>query len=94
MHTLKIEHYRLLRMEEHISSRLVSNLSGNGIEAGEINILGFGNIKLPQDELDLTLEKYDICISIVVVNGSDTGKISVFHYAAYASMNVRVCPYF
>jgi hypothetical protein len=43
-------------MEEHISSRYVSKLSGNGIEAGEIIILGFGNIKLPQDELDLTLE--------------------------------------
>jgi hypothetical protein len=29
-----------------------------------------------QDLLDLTSEKYDICISIVVVNGVDTGKIS------------------
>jgi len=57
-------------------------------------IVTSGITKVCQDELDLTLEKYDICISIVVVNGSDTGKISVFHYAAYASMNVRVCPYF
>jgi hypothetical protein len=45
-----------LRMEEHISSRYVSNLSGNSIELYKINILGSGNIKLPQDELDLTLE--------------------------------------
>jgi hypothetical protein len=30
-----------------------------------------------QDFLDLTLEKYDICISIVVVNSVDTGKIYV-----------------
>ncbi len=28
------------------------------------------------DFLDLTPEKYDICISVVVVNGVDTGKLS------------------
>jgi hypothetical protein len=31
---------------------------------------------LSEDLLDLTPEKYDICILIVVVNGVDTGKIS------------------
>jgi len=56
MHMLKIGHHLLLIMEGQISIRYVSNLSGNGIELYKINILGFGNIKLPQDELDLTLE--------------------------------------
>ena len=27
------------------------------------------------DLLNLTPEKYDICISVVVVNGADTGKL-------------------
>ena len=37
-------------------------------------IVTSGITKVCQDELDLTLEKYDICISIVVVDGVDTYK--------------------
>jgi hypothetical protein len=45
-----------------------------------------------QDLLDLAPEKYDICILINVVNGADTGKISVINHTPSFSIDLSHQP--